>query len=130
MKKTINVGLLAFCMLLGSASVLIAGETESGKAVQHSGQASSQASQAAVHGAAASGQVVSGAAAVPLAASGAAGLASGAAGAASTAAAGALSEGAGMVSGQPLPVAEEAITAGPPPDQALKQDEQHKPAKQ
>lgn len=128
MKKTICVGLLASCMFLGVGSALLAGETESGKAVRHSGEASSQASRAVVHGATASGQVVSGAAAVPLAGSGAA---SGAAGAASTSAAEALSDSANTVSGrQPLPVAEETITAGPPPDQALKQDEQDTSAKQ
>jgi hypothetical protein len=76
MKKTICVGLLASCMFLGVGSALLAGETESGKAVRHSGEASSQASRAVVHGATASGQVVSGAAAVPLAGSGAAGAAS------------------------------------------------------
>jgi hypothetical protein len=124
MKKTICVGLLASCMFLGVGSALLAGETESGKAVRHSGEASSQASRAVVHGATASGQVVSGAAAVPLAGSGAAG-------AASTSAAEALSDSANTVSGrQPLPVAEETITAGPPPDQALKQDEQDTSAKQ
>jgi hypothetical protein len=42
----------------------------------------------------------------------------------------ALSDSANTVSGQPLPVAEETITAGPPPDQALKQDEQDTSAKQ
>jgi len=127
MKKTICVGLLASCMFLGIASALPAGETESGKAVRHSGKASTQASQAVGHGATASGQVVSGAASVPLAGSGAV---SGAAGAASTSAAEALSESANTVPGQPLPVAEETITAGPPPDQALKQDEQDTSAKQ
>lgn len=130
MKKTVCVGLLASWMFLGTASALVAGDAGSGKAIHHSGEASSQESRAVGHGATASGQVISGAAAVPLAGSGAAGIVSGAAGAASTIAAETLSESANTVSGQPLPVAEETITAGPPPDQALKQDEQDKSLKQ
>ncbi|MDD5295571.1 MAG: hypothetical protein PHU46_01555 [Rhodocyclaceae bacterium] len=87
--------------------------TQSGQAVQQGGLASGHASGSAAHAIAASGQTTSAAMAVPLASGGAV---SAATGGGSTAAA----QGSAAAAGSPLPIGDEAITAMPPPDEALK----------
>lgn len=87
--------------------------TESAQAVRQGVTASGAASGSAAHAIAASGQTTSAVAAVPLASGGAVSAASGAG---STSAARASARAAG----QPLEIGDEAITAMPPPDEALK----------
>ncbi len=103
--------LFALASLAGSA--LADPATESAQAVRQGARASGAASGSAAHAIAASGQTTSAIAAVPLASGGAV---SAATGAGSTAAAKASTRAAG----QPLEIGDEAITAMPPPDQALK----------
>jgi hypothetical protein len=94
-------------------SVLADPVTESGRAVRQGVTASGNVSGSAAHAIAASGQTTSAVAAVPLASGGAV---SAATGAGSTAAAKSSARAAGL----PLEIGDEAITAMPPPDQALK----------
>lgn len=96
--------------LNGSA---LAGDTHSGQAVTEASKAGSHASQSAAHAIVGSGQVVSAASAVPLAIGGSAG-------AVSTEIAKDLMNAATAPAGTPLEITDENITAGPPPDQALK----------
>lgn len=108
--------LVIACLMLSSGTAATARASESGQAMQHS-------AQSAAHGAVSTAQVASGAVAVPMAVSGAAGQSSGAT-------ANVLMDAAASDAGQPLPVTDEPITAGPPPDQALGADNGNKPAKQ
>lgn len=119
MKK---LGILACsCALLFAGNVYAA--TNSGRAVEEAGQTSAHASASAAHGIAASGQATSAAAAVPVGVSGAASVGSGAAagsvGSAGIQAADNLMKAATAPADGPLPVSDETITAGPPPNKAL-----------
>lgn len=93
----------------------------------HSGAAAGNLSQAAgasgaamAHGAASAGSVVAGSVAVPLGLSGNAGVMSGQI-------AGDLNKAANSNIGTPLPISEETITVGPPPDAALSEKNKTKP---
>jgi len=90
-----------------------AGETHSGRALEESGKASIHASASIAHGIAGSGQVVSAVAAVPFYAIGTIGEASKEVGIT-------LMEAATAPIGTPLIITEETVTAGPPPNDALK----------
>lgn len=94
----------------------VAGETDSGRAVHHSGQASGHASAGAAHGIAASGKATSAAVAIPLSAAGAA---LGSAGAVSAGSANQSMKAATSPIGTPLKITDEAIITVPP-DEALK----------
>ncbi len=91
-----------------------AGETHSGRAVVESGKASTHASASIAHGIAGSGQVVSAVAAVPFYAIGSIGEVSKEVGVV-------LMEAATAPIGTPLIITEETVTAGPPPNHALKE---------
>ena len=84
--------------------------------LQASGQAMGHSVNAVGYSVAASAQLVFGAAAIPLGFSAQVGKASGAA-------SDALWEAANEPVGQPLPITEENITAGPPPSQVIEQQE-------
>jgi hypothetical protein len=88
-------------------------DTYSGRAAAESGQAASHAGGSMVNGAAASGQATSAAVAVPFAIVGSVGMVSGEI-------ANGLMDAATAPAEGPLPVSSEAVTAGTPPDQALK----------
>jgi hypothetical protein len=95
------------------AGACFAEGTYSGQAVKESARASSHASVGVVYGVIATGQVVSAAAAAPFAIAGSVG-------AVNTRIAEGLRDAASVPVGTPLPIADEIVTAGPPPDQALK----------
>jgi len=113
-------GLIAILLSLVAsfwlAHTVVAADTHSGQAVEDSVKASTNASGSAAHSVAASGQVTSAASAAPLMMSGAVGAASGESGEA-------LMQSATAPIGTPLEITDEAIMAGPPPDQALMQKE-------
>lgn len=106
---------LAAALILSTvfAGTCFAEGTYSGQAVRESARASSHASVGAVYGLIATGQVVSAAAAAPFAIIGSVG-------AVNTRIAEGLMDAAAVPVGAPLPIADEIVTAGPPPDQALK----------
>lgn len=111
MKKTIVLlGIALFNTLVSGQ--LLAGDSQSGQAIHHGVQAGSHASASAAHAVVGSGQVTSAVSAVPL------GIA-GSVGAASADGAEALMESAAAPIGTPLDITDEAVTAGPPPNQAL-----------
>lgn len=87
--------------------------TYSGRAVQESARGMSHAAAGVMYGAVASGQAVSAAAAVPF-------TLIGSVGAVSTCIGQGLTDAATAPAGAPLPIADEIVTAGPPPDQALR----------
>lgn len=87
--------------------------TQSEQAIRQGGRASGHASGSAAHAIAASGQATSAIAAVPLASGG---VVSAATGAGSTA----LAKESTRAANLPLEIADETITAMPPPDQALR----------
>jgi hypothetical protein len=81
-------------------------------ALKEAGKASSGARKSSIHAVAASGRTTSAVSSVPFLIGGAAGAASGKAGSD-------LQQTATQPIGQPLDITDEAITVGPPPDQAL-----------
>ncbi len=111
--RHIGIVLLSLCAIAGAPAWAAAeGST------QHSAAASKEAAKIAGHSARAAGHVIVGgaqaasaSAAVPLMASGAVGKASGQSGKAM------MDEAIG--DGAPLPISDETVTAGPPPDDAL-----------
>ncbi|MGV8074897.1 MAG: hypothetical protein AB2L11_10130 [Syntrophobacteraceae bacterium] len=117
MKKLILA--VALILLAGLAGSCFAGGTYSGQAVQESLNASSHASVGVMYGIVASGQAVSAVAAVPFAIAGTAG-------AVSTGIAVELMNAATTPVGAPLPITDENLTAGPPPDEALKGEERNR----
>jgi len=109
-KLKISVIVLAIAMLLSVNS--FGSDTHSSKAVEESGKVSSHASTSAAHAISGSGQVTSAVSAVPLSIGGAAG-------AVSTEMAKDLMDAATAPIGTPLKIADESVTAGPPPNEAL-----------
>ena len=118
MKKSMFF-LVSIVLVLMVAGYSSAQSTYSGEAVKESGKAGSAASKSVVNSIAASGQATSAVSAVPLAASGAAGAVSGQI-------AQDLVNAASQPIGKPLEITDETVTAGPPPDQALKIKNQQK----
>lgn len=110
-KRMLGVTLILSAGLAGGC---FAEGTYSGQAVKESVRASSHASAGAVCGIIASGQVVSAVAAVPFAVAGSVG-------AVSSGIAAGLMDAASAPARTPLPIADEIVTAGPPPDQALRE---------
>ena len=106
MKVSVLAASLLF--MVGISTQCLAGESYSGQAICESAKASSHAGRAAAYGIAASGQAVSAAAAAPFAVAGSAGMVC-------THVADALMDAASGC----LPVTDQSITAGPPPDEAL-----------
>lgn len=92
-----------------------AGDTYSGRAVAESGKASMHGSASIANGIAGSAQVVSAVAAVPF-------LAIGSVGELSKEVGVTLMEAATAPIGTPLIITEETVTAGPPPNDALKEE--------
>lgn len=111
MKKLYSFSLALFCVIALNCNSF-AGDTHSGHAVKEAGKAGSHASASAAHSIAASGQVTSAASAAPL-------IVSGAAGAVSAEIGKGLMDSATAPIGTPLEITDEAIMAGPSPDQAL-----------
>jgi hypothetical protein len=109
------IRLFIFCALLLCITTHLCAQStsHSQEAIKQSGKAGSAASKGSIHAIAASGQAASAASAVPF-------LASGAAGALSEKVGDDLLKNASQPIGRPLEITEEVITAGPPPDQALK----------
>ncbi len=105
--------LLILILSITIGGYCIAGDTHCGKAVEEASKAGSHASKSAAHAIVGSGQVVSAASAVPLAISGSAG-------AVSVKIAEDLMGAATAPPGTPLIITDETVTAGPPPDEALK----------
>jgi hypothetical protein len=103
----------ALIFTLTGAGACLAAETYSGRAGTESTRAGSHGGMSTVQGIAASGQVASGAVAVPFAVSGAAGSVG-------NDSARNLRHAATAPAGAPLPVSEETVTAGVPPNEALK----------
>ncbi len=118
MKNTFILTIISLCFLAMSGHVL-AGDSQSGQAITHGVQAGSHASASVAHGAIGSAQVTSAASAVPL------GVA-GSVGAASAKGADTLMESATAPIGTPLDITDEAVTAGPPPSEALNLDKTKK----
>ncbi|TLS65308.1 hypothetical protein FEF65_13120 [Mariprofundus erugo] len=108
-------GLIAFTMLLLSAQPAMAGDHATATAT-HSGQASAHSVMSGLHALAASGQVLLHVSAAPL-------LVSGTAGAASAHIGSELLKAAAAPIGTPLPIADDTFSAGPPPDEALKNNQ-------
>lgn len=104
----------AMVLTLAAAGSCLA-ETYSGRAVAESGRAASHAGNSVANGLAASGQATSAAAAVPLAVAGSIGIVC-------NEMANGLMEAATAPAGSPLPLTDETVTAGAPPDEALKTD--------
>lgn len=111
MRRERLVLIVAVMVSLGSGGGSLAGELP--KAITYSGRAIVNSAQAVSTGVVASGQLVSGVVAAPL-------LISGAVGQVSTEAGTELWDAAMSPIGTPLPVAEEHITVGPPPDALLR----------
>ena len=112
--KTILLGISLITLLSANA---FAGDTYSGQAIKHSGQASVHASAAAGNSVVGAAQLTSGAVAVPL-------YVVGSVGAASTYIADELMEAATTPVGEPLVITDETITVGPPPDKVLTVDKE------
>lgn len=106
MKIKFMFGVLILVNLLVSQTVLAQGS------VQHSGQASKHGVNAIGHSMAGGGKLISGAVAVPLTAVGSVGKVAGDAGKE-------MWNNATAPIGEPLPVTEDTITAGPPPAKAI-----------
>lgn len=111
--KKINSLVIAFWVVSILAGNSYGAETHSGQAVEEASKAGSHASKGSAHGIIGSGQATSAASAVPLAVGGSAG-------AVSTEIAEDLMDAAAAPVGAPLEITEETVTAGPPPDEALK----------
>ena len=107
MKRVAFLISLIFCL---SSTAALAGQST--QAAACSGESVSKASQASVHSIAASGQVVSAAVAVPMIIVGQSAKVSAQIGEA-------LWEAAKARNGEPFEIAEETVTAGPPPDEAV-----------
>lgn len=101
---------LTACIL---ATVLSAAPAMAGEAFHHSTQASRHSAEAIAHSVVAGAKVAAGAVSVPLRVVGAVGEASGHAG-------DELWKAANAPAGTPLPIAEETVTAGPSPGEALR----------
>lgn len=97
---------------LATAFLLMTAQAHAGRAVQHSGQAIHQSANAAGYSMIGATQLVFGVVSVPLKLMGALSGASGEMG-------DSLWEAANAPIGEPLPIADESITAGPPPAEAL-----------
>ncbi len=96
---------------------LVAGQAQAGRALQHSGQALKHSAEAVGYAMVGATQLVFGASAIPFGMSANLGNVSGDM-------SDAMWEVANAPIGEPLPVAEESISAGPPPNQALANEEQ------
>ena len=107
--KTILLGISLITLLSANA---FAGDTYSGQAVKHSGQASAHGSAALGTGLVGAAQLTSGAVAVPL-------YVVGSVGTASTYIADELMDAATTPVGEPLAITDETITVGPSPDKVL-----------
>ncbi len=105
---------IAFPIMMVLSFNSFAGETHSGRAVMEAGKAGSHASASAGHAIAGSAQVTSAVSAAPL-------FVIGAVGAVSTEIAIELMEVATAPIGAPLEITDECVTAGPAPDNALKE---------
>ncbi len=112
MLKRVAIGALA-ALIVCMYSYSYAEGTHAGEAVKESVKASGAASKGSAHAIAASGQATSAASAAPLLIGGSAGAVSGKIG-------NDLMQSASQPIGKPLAITDEAITAGPPPDQVLK----------
>lgn len=106
---------IAFSIMMVSSFNSFAGETHSGRAVIEAGRASSHASASAGHAIAGSAQVTSAVSAAPL-------FVIGAVGVVSTEIANELMDIATAPVGAPLVITDENVTAGPSPDDALKEN--------
>ncbi len=104
------IGIMGVMVMLVSSGIACGGELP--RAVTYSGRAMVNSAQAVSTGVVASGQLVSGVVAAPL-------LISGAVGQVSTQVGTDLWDAAVSPIGTPLPVTEEHLTVGPPPDAAL-----------
>ena len=109
--KYMNVALMAAVLSLAAA------QAQAGRAIQHSGQAAQHSANAVGHTIVGATQVVSGVLAVPFKAAGSLTGVSRDIG-------DALWESANAPLEDPLPIADESITAGPPPADALLGEEQ------
>lgn len=107
MKASVLTALLLFTV--GISTQCMAEGSYSQQAVQESSKACSHAGTGASYGLAASGQAVSAVAAVPFAVAGSIGAVSGH-----------IADGLMHGASAPLPLTDESITAGPPPDVALR----------
>ena len=111
--KKINLLVIAYAVtIILSTNSYGGADTHSGQAVEEASKAGSHASAGSAHSIVGSGQVTSAASAVPLAIGGSAG-------AVSTEMANDLMEAATAPIGTPLPIADESVVAGPPPNEAL-----------
>lgn len=114
-KLYVSFSLCLVLLLVASASCFADGASgQSQRSANQSAQAASNAAAASGHAVAGSGQVASGASAIPLMVGGASGQVSGAMGAD-------LSKAANSPIGEPLPLTDDVITAGPPPNEAINQ---------
>ena len=110
-KSGIFIAAISVVMLFSVNS--FGADTHSGQAIEEASKAGSHGSAASAHAIVGSGQVTSAASAVPLAIGGSAG-------AVSNEMAKDLMDAANAPIGTPLEITDEPITAGPPPDEALK----------
>jgi len=115
MKKIMMIIGLSLVLTVSISSLSLAGPN-SGQAIIESGQASTHSSAASVHAVIGSGQAVSAVAAVPFAISHGIGEVSGEI-------ADSLFDAATTPIGVPLPITDETVTVGPPPDSALRKGE-------
>ncbi|WP_455201066.1 hypothetical protein [Kaarinaea lacus] len=106
MKIHIAIGFLTLFSVFTAQSALAQGST------QHSGKALENGVNSIGHSVAAGGKLVSGTIAIPLKAAGEVGKASGQAGKE-------MWDNATGTSGDPLPITDETVTAGPPPAKAM-----------
>ncbi len=114
MKRSIAVAIICFGLVFSSLQVSHAGGVF--KALQHSGKAIVHSTQAVLYGVVGSAQVVSGTLAIPLAISGSVGNVSGKIG-------NDMWDAATMPIGTPLEISDKSVTAGPSPDEALKDNQ-------
>jgi len=106
MKTQITISALILTTLLTTQPVLAQGST------QHSGKALENGVNSIGHSVAGGGKLVSGAIAIPLAAAGSVGHVSGQAGKE-------MWDNANTPIGEPLPITDDTVTAGPPPAKAM-----------
>ena len=106
MKTQIKIGALLLTSLLAPQLVFAQGS------VQHSGKALEHGVNSLGHSVAGGGKLVSGAVAIPLVAAGSVGRASGQAGKE-------MWDHANAPIGEPLPITDDTVTAGPPPAKAM-----------
>ena len=97
--------------------LLVAGQAQAGRALEHSGQALQHSAEAVGYAMVGATQFVFGVLAVPFGVAGNLGKVS-------ADMSDAMWEVANAPIGEPLPVAEESISTGPPPSQALSNEEQ------